>query len=134
MVTNNVIDMSTIEIKREHGQLDTIKCSFRYILLTKNQKDQIEKEFKSTKTNIESNLSKENGYVVILDLDKSIDPERIKKLNRRLGIGEEKYGVWVSLTTYYDHSGFGFPDYVVEFIRIVGGQVDVSIIMISEDE
>jgi hypothetical protein len=125
--------MSTIEIKREYGQLDTIKFSFRYIQLTENQKNEIEKEFDGLTTDIKSNLSKTNGYVVIIDLDKSITPGTIKKINERLDIDERKFGVWVSLTTYYDHSGLSFPDYVVDFIKIVGGQVDVSTIMISED-
>ena len=126
--------MSTIEIKREYGQLDTIKFSFRYIRLTENQKNEIEKEFGGATADIKSNLSKTNGYVVIIDLDKSINPATIKKINERLDIDEGKFGVWVSLTTYYDHSGLSFPDYVVDFIKIVGGQVDVSTIMISEDE
>jgi hypothetical protein len=126
--------MGTIETKREHGQLDTIVFSFRYVRLTENQKNEIEKEFKGTNANIETNLSKTNGYVVTLDLDKSIDPGTIKKLNDRLDIDETKFGVWISLTTYYDHSGLSFPKHVVDFIKTVGGQVDVSTIMISEDE
>ena len=105
----------------------------RYIRLTENQKNEIEKEFNGTTADIKSNLSKTNGYVVVVDLDKSINPATVKKINERLDIEESKFGVWVSLTTYYDHSGLSFPGYVVDFIRIVGGQVDVSTIMITED-
>ena len=64
--------MSTIEIKREHGELDLINFSFRYIQLTEAQKEEIEKEFRQTSMNFESNLSKTNGYAVILDLDISV--------------------------------------------------------------
>ena len=134
MLAPILFEMSTITIKREHGQLDKINFSFRYILLTENQKNEIEKEFNGTTTDLKSNHSKTNGYVVIIDLDKSINPATIKKINERLDIDETKFGVWVSLTTNYDHSGLSFPDYVVDFIKIVGGQIDVSTIMISEDE
>ena len=126
--------MSTIEIKREYGQLDIIEFSFRYIRLTEDQKSAIENEFKGTTINLKSNLSKTNGHVLILDLEESIEPKTIKELNERLEIDAAKFGVWVSLTTYYDHSGLSFPDYVVNFIRIVGGQIDVSTVMISEDQ
>lgn len=123
--------MSTIKIKRDFGELDTITYSFRYVQLTENQKNEIEKEFSGANIQVETTLTKNNSYVVLLDLDKSIDSQAIKKLNDRLNIEETKFGVWVSLTTCYDMSGLSFPDYVVNFIRIVGGQVDVSTIMIS---
>jgi hypothetical protein len=126
--------MSTIEIKREHGELDIINFSFRYIQLTEVQKNEIEKELYEKNTVIESISSNTNENVVIIDLDKSINPETIRTINKRLDIDETKFGIWVSLTSCYDHSGIRFPDYVIEFIRIVGGQVDVSIITISEDE
>ena len=125
--------MSTIEIKREHGEFDLVKFSFRYIQLTENQRNEIENKFKGTKTNIEFNLSKTNGYVAMIDLDISVDPLTIKELNDRLNIDEKKFGIWVSLTTSYDHSGLSFPDYIISFIKTVGGQVDVSTIMITED-
>ncbi len=126
--------MSTIEIIREDGQPDLVDFSFRYTRLTENEKNEIENELKNTIANIEVNFSSTNDYVVIFDLDKSVDPLRIKELNGRLKIDETKFGVWVSLTTCYDHSGLTFPDHVVSFIRSVGGQLDISIITITEDD
>ena len=126
--------MSRIETQREHGDFDTIKFFFRYVLLTENQKSEIENEFKGTNSEIESKLSKSNGYVLSLDINESVDSDRIKKINDRLKIPEANFGVWVSLISNYDHSGLSFPKHVVDLIRIVGGHVDVSTIMISEDE
>ena len=126
--------MSTIEIKREYGELDTIVFSFRYILLSENQKNDIIAELRTTNVVIESYSSEVNNHIVKMDLNESIDPKIIEELNERLGIPKANYGVWVSLTTYYDHSGLSFPNHVVDFIRIVGGQVDVSTIMISKEE
>ena len=111
-----------------------MKVSFRYVRLTENQKDEIVKEFQGTITNVESNLSKTNGYVVFLDLDEFPDPATIKKLNDRLNIDDKKCGVWVTLTTPFDHSGLCFPDYVIDLIRIVGEQIDISTMMIMDDE
>lgn len=124
--------MSKIEIVREYGEIDTIEFSFRYIQLTENQKNIIENKFTGTNTILEFNYTKE-GYVIIIELDKSINPETIKNLNEQLGIDEVNFGVWITLITNYDHSGFSFPEYVIKFIKIVGGRVDFSTIMISED-
>lgn len=125
--------MSKIEIIRESGEYDIIDFSFRYVQLTEYQKNIIENKLVETNTNLEFNYIPEKGYIIILKLDNSINPETIKILNDQLEIDETNFGIWISMTTNYDYSGFSFPEYIIKFIRIVGGTIDFSTIMISNN-
>lgn len=120
-----------IEIKREFGEFDKVKFSFRYVGINENEKSFIEKELSDLKLNV--NKIENEVYVINFPLTKEIDPTRINVINEKLELSESKFGIYVAFTTNYDHSGFRLPKTIKEFYQIVGGEFDCSIIMIEKN-
>ena len=126
-----VIGMTTSNkqfIKREHGERDEVEFSYRYVGVDAKVVDILKKTLGYLNPIINRNA--ENSYVVILALDSRINPDDIHDFNKDLKLPSDKYGVYISFFTEYDHAGFNLPEYVREFYLKVGGQFDVSFVNI----
>ena len=120
-----------LKIKREFGEFDKVKFTFRYLAVNEKERIFIQKELSDLElrtTKIENEV-----YVINFPLTNGIEPERIKKINQRLELPQTKFGISISFTTNYDHAGFRLPKEIREFYQIVGGEFDCSIIMIGEN-
>lgn len=117
-----------IKIKREFGEFDKVKFTFRYLGV--NEKEQILIKNELSDLALKINKTENQVYVITFPLIKEIEPERIKSLNKKMELSKSKYGISVSFTTNYDHAGFRLPEEIKDFYQIVGGEFDCSIIMI----
>lgn len=118
----------TLFIKREGGEFDKVKFTFRYIGVNIDERNLIEKELSDLALNI--NEIQNEVYVITFPLTKEIESERIKTLNEKMKLSTSKYGYYISFTTNYDHAGFRLPKEIRDFYQVVGGEFDCSIIMI----
>ena len=120
-----------LKIKREFGEFDKIKFTFRYLGLSKKERIFIQKELSNLE--LKTNKTENEVYVINFPLTNEIEPERIKKINQKLELPQTKFGIFISFTTNYDNAGFRLPKEIREFYQIVGGEFDCSIIMIEEN-
>ena len=126
-----VIGMTTdnkIFIEREYGDKDEVEFSFRYVDIDSRHVQKLKKRLGDLKHEVHQNS--ENSFVLVLPLDLKLNADDINSLNQDLKLSTDKYGVYISFYTGYDHAGFNLPEYVREFYLIVGGQFDVSTVNI----
>lgn len=117
-----------LKIKREFGEFDKVKFTFRYLGVNNNERYLIETELSDLTLKI--NKQQNDVFVITFPLTKEIGSQRIKNLNKKMELSNSKYGIFVSFTTNYDHAGFRLPKEIKDFYHIVGGEFDCSIIMI----
>ncbi len=117
-----------LQIEREYGEFDKVEFSFRYINLNEQQLSHIQK----TTTGIEKSIKKlkNSTYILSVSLEENLSSNMFKKINSDLELDDSNYGIWISFTSEYDHSGFRLPKYVKDFYITVGGQFFCSIINI----
>ena len=117
-----------LQIEREHGEFDKVEFSFRYVNLNEKQLSHIRK----TMPEIENSINKlrNSNYVLSIPLEENLNSNLFKKIISELELDDSNYGIWISFTSEYDHSGFRLPKYVKEFYLTVGGQFDCSTINI----
>ena len=120
-----------LKIKREFGEFDKVKFSFRYVGLNENERNLIEKELSDLELKV--NKIENDLYVINFPLTDEIEPNRINIINEKLELSQSKFGIFVAFTTNYDHSGFRLPKEIKKFYQIVGGEFDCSIIMIEKN-
>ena len=117
-----------VEIKREFGEFDKVRFTFRYLKVNNVERTIIEKELSDLALKI--NEIDNDSFVITFPLTADINSQRIKNLNEKIKLTDLKYGIFVAFTTNYDHSGFGLPKEIRDFYQVVGGVFDCSIIMI----
>ena len=122
------LDKNILTIKREFGEFDKVKFTFRFLGVKTEERNFIENELSDLALKI--NKIENDVYVITFPLTKDVSSERIKILNEKLMLNNSKYGIYVSFTTNYDHAGFRLPEEIKDFYRVVGGEFDCSIIMI----
>ena len=120
-----------LEIKREFGEFDKVKFSFRYLGINESERIFVEQELSDLELKV--NKIENEVYVINFPLTKEIESSRINIINENLELPESKFGIFVAFTTNYDHSGFRLPKEIKEFYKSVGGEFDCSIIMIEKD-
>ncbi len=113
-------------IERDNGEFDEVEFSFRYINLNERQFLHIQKAIPDVEKSV--NKSKNSTYVLSVPLDENLNSNLVKKINSDLGLDDSNFGIWISFTSEYDHSGYTLPTYVKDFYLNVGGQFDCSII------
>jgi hypothetical protein len=100
---------------------------FRIIGLIPSLAELFEKEV--IVTNFAKKLNKDtNCFVVSFPITERIDQEKVFNFLKNNKISEVSYGFFASLTTKNDIDGLEFPEYVVRFHKLVGGNIDVSVI------
>lgn len=122
------IKKDTLNIKRERGEFDKVKFTFRYLGINIDERNLVEKELSDLALKI--NEIENEVFVITFPLTKEIESERIKILNEKMELSNSKYGIYISFTTNYDHAGFRLPKGIRDFYQVVGGEFDCSIIMI----
>lgn len=120
------------QIKREFGNFDEVEFLFRYRQISFQQKTEIQKQFENLEVSIDVSEVENDDFVIILSDFGKVNPLDVNHLNERLGLARESFGLFVTVTSNYDHCGITFPMVVLDWISIVGGQVDVSVIAALE--
>ena len=126
------LQKNTMKIIREFGEFDEVEFTFRYLDVNEKERTFIENELSDLELN--TNKIENEVYVINFPITNETDPNRIKKINKKLELPFNKFGLYVSFTTNYDHAGFGLPKEIREFYQIVGGEFDCSILMIEEND
>ena len=121
------------KIERENGNDDEINFIFRFINLTESEKKFIEKQYKINKIDFEINSTNENGHVVFSKFTDKLNVLVIGGIINDLKLDESKYGIFASIISFYDQSGFSFPKQIVEFTKCFGGNIDVSVINLFDE-
>ena len=119
---------NTIEIEREGGELDIVTFSFRFTDLSSTEIAFVQTEIGDRLDFI--NEPEIGKFITAFPITKDIDTSTVIKIIDKLNLTNEKYGLWISHTTEYDHSGFRLPKLIRDFYLKVGGEFNVSIIMI----
>ncbi len=117
-----------VEIKREFGEFDNVRYTFRYLKVNNVERTIIEKELSDL--NLKINEADNGSFVITFSLTADINSQRIKNLNEKIKLSDSQYGIFVAFTTNHDHSGFRLPKEIRDFYQVVGGEFDCSIIMI----
>lgn len=123
------LENNKLLIQREHGQFDKAVFDFRYVNLSEEKKDVLVSVLSELDHKVHQPKSTVT-YTIVVKLTEKVDAQLIKSVNKQLNINEEDVGLWVSFTSEYDHSGVRLPKYVLDFYKVVGGQIDFSIIVL----
>jgi hypothetical protein len=115
-----------LQIERENGEFDKVEFLFRYVNLNSEQFQYIQNEISNL--NISSRKLKDATFVITLPLNKNANPKKIVEINNHLNLNDCDFGICISFTSNYDHSGFRLPKFIKEFYKEVGGEFDCSII------
>jgi len=75
----------------------------------------------------------ERVSVVTIPIEEDADYSWLASFLSRHGIGQDLYGVYISLTTSRDEDGVGLPSHVLALSRSVGGTVDFSFCSIPDE-
>jgi hypothetical protein len=70
------------------------------------------------------------GAVASIAIQPDFPIQAMADFVRNHEIPEDRFGVYVSMTTESDHDGISVPDHVVDVIRQCGGQLDVSVTVV----
>lgn len=125
------LQKNILKIKREFGEFDKVKFTFRYFGLNENERIFIEKELSDLELKV--NKIENEVYVINFPLTNEVESNRINIINKKLELSQSKFGIFVEFTTNYDHCGFRLPKEIKEFYQNVGGEFDCSIIMIEKN-
>lgn len=66
------------------------------------------------------------NYVVLIDIEPDSDLSALAQFIAERSMPESNFGVWASLVTESDSDGLCVPDYVLKWIRCIGGAVNFS--------
>jgi hypothetical protein len=118
---------------KEKDTSDKVQYDLRFVQLTEGLKDLLLKEFQSENIPAECHKVKNKEvYTLWISLDKTVEIEAISRVILKSKVDEKQYGIWASLTSYYDNGGVRLPDNVAKLHREIGGYVDFSYIIIFE--
>jgi hypothetical protein len=71
--------------------------------------------------------------IVINNIDENLfDPILISSINKKLNLDLEDFDFFISFTTWEQIGGFSIPLKISDFIRIIGGEIQVSIVTFSD--
>lgn len=123
--------MCYFKIEREFGDPDEVNFALRFINQSLQNKDFIENELILNQISFEIHDTKEFGFVIVIDLNQKIEIGLIQKVIKNLKIEEKDFGIFATILSFNDQSGFSFPPKIRELIGIIGGNIDISIITLS---
>lgn len=106
-----------------------VSYSYRFVGVPNDILDKLKKllDQDTIKTN-----ENDTGAILLVNIEEHIDyQEFIKEVTHHLGIIKD-YGLFVKFTTFRDQDGIHFPDFILKFYKQIGGQVDISIIMLPD--
>lgn len=67
------------------------------------------------------------------DIEEENDYTNFFNVLRPLDINATEYGLFLSMTMFQDHDGLSFPQYILDFHRKAGGQIDISLVFYDSD-
>jgi hypothetical protein len=123
-----------MKINREDGKTDEIDFSFRYVLSSGEKAQSVLRKIRQ-KSFLYEYFEPKRGpnHVITIDLELSFDANFIFEINKELELAKEECGFWFSINSDFDSGGFSVPDWIVEYMNIIGGKVDFSFIAGSLD-
>ncbi len=86
------------------------------------------------KTNLDMKHSTYNnpGHAIVrFELLPDYDYSELHGFIHNNELAENSYGIWVSLVTEWDNGGVHLPDYALKFYKLVGGNIDFSLVWIG---
>jgi hypothetical protein len=69
-----------------------------------------------------------NSVVVFFELLPDFDYSRLHFFLLNNQISKDSYGIWISLVTDRDNDGVHLPEHVLEFYKLIGGNIDFSFV------
>jgi hypothetical protein len=113
-------------------EYDDVKYVFRFCNLEREAFDEIEKTLSDIPHKY-GNDHREGRKTFVIEIEEGENYSSVFKLIKTGRVSEQDYGVFVSFTSNHDMTGIHFPEYVLEFIKRSGGQIDISIIFLSDE-
>lgn len=71
--------------------------------------------------------------VAVFDIRPDCDYSWIEGFLKQQGIGDDKYGIFISITTSRDEDGLTVPGHVLSLCRLVGGTLDFSFCSLPDE-
>jgi len=69
-----------------------------------------------------------NTIVVLFELSPKYDYKELCMFLINNMISQDSFGIWISLVTDRDNDGVHLPDYVLQFYKLIGGNIDFSFV------
>ena len=113
---------------------DVVSFDFRYKALNNEEIGIIEKDLKKSGIKYCKYEYKEGIYTLTIEkIDKrKFDPIFISNINKKLNLNIEDFDFFISFTTWEQIGGFSIPFKISDFIRIIGGEIQVSIVTFTD--
>lgn len=106
--------------------------SYRFVGITEEMFSNLQKADPFNSTNARWNEELQ-GYVARILLTNEDSCRFVLKFMSEYDVKAEKHGVWISLTTGWDQTGFTVPDYIMHLLQETKGALDVSLIFLEDD-
>lgn len=119
-----------ITIERDEGLTDKVHLSLRFGFENENRALQLAKHLADNGITYEMRPPSRWSVKHKVNIDNlesaTFDGKLIKEVIHNLQILPTEYDFFLGITSAYQLGGFTVPDNVIEYIRIIGGKVEVS--------
>lgn len=117
-----------MEIKREHGDFDTVSISIRLLNASSEVENLILKSLAESYKIKLNPKAKEGRLILIKDLDEIHNHKTFFFLIRKNKSNIENVNFFLGLNTQYDMAGFTVPNNLLKLIKEIADTIDFSVI------